>query len=172
MGGSSTNGVAAQRASKGGHILEKGSEGRDGRAAFHCPYTGATAQLTHCSLPATYTCDASGVWRSEELGTALPSCRPGTGGDGYHGERCGDVRGGGCLPDLTCCSQAGTHLLGDRALCCTCLLQYMAERAVRTRFRKAEAAAIWAHSAPSIAGAGSSQGQRTTCLVAPAPGCH
>ncbi|EOA96250.1 Complement-activating component of Ra-reactive factor [Anas platyrhynchos] len=89
MGSSSTNGVAAQRASKGGHILEKGSEGRDGRAAFHCPYSGATAQLTHCSLPATYTCDASGVWRSEELGTALPSCRPGTGGDGYHGEGCG-----------------------------------------------------------------------------------
>ncbi|KAK2530955.1 Masp1 [Columba livia] len=25
---------------------------------------------------ATYTCDASGVWRSEELGTKLPSCRP------------------------------------------------------------------------------------------------
>lgn len=127
MGSSSTNGVAAQRASKGGHILEKGSEGRDGRAAFHCPYTGATAQLTHCSLPATYTCDASGVWRSEELGTALPSCRPGTGGDGYHREGCGDVWGGGCLPDLACCSQAGTRS-SVTELCAVCVCCYVWQR--------------------------------------------
>nr|XP_047932835.1 mannan-binding lectin serine protease 1 isoform X2 [Anser cygnoides] len=40
---------------------------------YHCqhPYYHMAPNST-----ATYTCDASGVWRSEELGTALPSCRP------------------------------------------------------------------------------------------------
>ncbi|XP_074448752.1 mannan-binding lectin serine protease 1 isoform X2 [Larus michahellis] len=41
---------------------------------YHCqhPYYHMAPNST-----ATYTCDASGVWRSEELGTKLPSCRPG-----------------------------------------------------------------------------------------------
>ncbi|NWW79543.1 MASP1 protease, partial [Climacteris rufus] len=40
---------------------------------YHCqhPYYHMAPNST-----ATYTCDASGVWRSEELGTKLPSCRP------------------------------------------------------------------------------------------------
>ncbi|XP_021252654.1 mannan-binding lectin serine protease 1 isoform X1 [Numida meleagris] len=40
---------------------------------YHCqhPYYHMAPNST-----ATYTCDASGLWRSEELGTALPSCRP------------------------------------------------------------------------------------------------
>ncbi|XP_051482775.1 LOW QUALITY PROTEIN: mannan-binding lectin serine protease 1-like [Apus apus] len=40
---------------------------------FHCqhPYYHMAPNSS-----ATYTCDASGVWRSEELGTELPSCRP------------------------------------------------------------------------------------------------
>ncbi|XP_009633907.1 mannan-binding lectin serine protease 1 [Egretta garzetta] len=40
---------------------------------YHCqhPYYHMAPNST-----ATYTCDASGVWRSEELGTKLPSCQP------------------------------------------------------------------------------------------------
>ncbi|KFR00594.1 Mannan-binding lectin serine protease 1, partial [Nipponia nippon] len=40
---------------------------------YHCqhPYYHMAPNST-----ATYMCDASGVWRSEELGTKLPSCRP------------------------------------------------------------------------------------------------
>ncbi|XP_009575661.1 PREDICTED: LOW QUALITY PROTEIN: mannan-binding lectin serine protease 1-like [Fulmarus glacialis] len=40
---------------------------------YHCqhPYYHMAPNST-----GTYTCDASGVWRSEELGTTLPSCRP------------------------------------------------------------------------------------------------
>ncbi|KAM6122088.1 LOW QUALITY PROTEIN: mannan-binding lectin serine protease 1-like [Pterocles gutturalis] len=40
---------------------------------YHCqhPYYHMAPNST-----ATYTCDATGVWRSEELGTKLPSCRP------------------------------------------------------------------------------------------------
>ncbi|NXE27186.1 MASP1 protease, partial [Ardeotis kori] len=40
---------------------------------YHCqhPYYHMAPNST-----AVYTCDASGVWRSEELGTKLPSCRP------------------------------------------------------------------------------------------------
>uniref|UniRef100_A0A8B9T7C2 Mannan-binding lectin serine protease 1 n=1 Tax=Anas platyrhynchos TaxID=8839 RepID=A0A8B9T7C2_ANAPL len=63
---------------------------------YHCqhPYyhmaPNSTGERGDRSPWSTYTCDASGVWRSEELGTALPSCRPGTGGDGYHW---GEVRG-------------------------------------------------------------------------------
>ncbi|NWX26670.1 MASP1 protease, partial [Notiomystis cincta] len=40
---------------------------------YHCqhPYYHMAPNST-----ATYTCDASGQWSSEELGTKLPSCRP------------------------------------------------------------------------------------------------
>ncbi|KAM6357546.1 LOW QUALITY PROTEIN: mannan-binding lectin serine protease 1-like [Alca torda] len=40
---------------------------------YHCqhPYYHMAPNST-----ATYMCDASGVWRSEELGTKLPSCQP------------------------------------------------------------------------------------------------
>ncbi|KAM6304823.1 LOW QUALITY PROTEIN: mannan-binding lectin serine protease 1-like [Aegotheles albertisi] len=40
---------------------------------YHCqhPYYHMAPNST-----ATYTCDALGVWRSEELGTKLPSCQP------------------------------------------------------------------------------------------------
>uniref|UniRef100_A0A8B9MHG5 Mannan-binding lectin serine protease 1 n=1 Tax=Accipiter nisus TaxID=211598 RepID=A0A8B9MHG5_9AVES len=40
---------------------------------YHCQHP-----YYHMAPNTTYTCDASGVWRSEELGTKLPSCRPGT----------------------------------------------------------------------------------------------
>ncbi|XP_062438642.1 LOW QUALITY PROTEIN: mannan-binding lectin serine protease 1-like [Rhea pennata] len=40
---------------------------------YHCehPYYHMAPNST-----ATYTCDASGMWKSEELGTKLPSCQP------------------------------------------------------------------------------------------------
>lgn len=80
-----------------------GSEDLNGRAASCCrkPSVLEHSPSKPCSLPATYTCDASGVWRSEELGTVLPSCRPGTRGlgeGGVHGEGCKDVwEGSACL---------------------------------------------------------------------------
>lgn len=93
-----------------------GSEDLDGRAASHCrkPSMLEHSPAKTCSLPATYTCDASGVWRSEELGTALPSCRPGTRGREVHGEGCRDVwEGAACLTSAPGHGQRPSFMVAD-----------------------------------------------------------